>query len=77
MPKKASDDLACEGDEKQTTEKGLRIPVPEREDFLGNLGKAAPTVPPEESGGESSPKNPSGNEVFGTVQAAAYREESG
>ena len=47
MPKKASDDLTQEGDEKQTTDKGLKIPVPERSDFLRNMRKVAPK--PEES----------------------------
>ena len=47
MPKKASDDLTREGDEKQTTDEGLTIPVPKRKDFLRDLGKVAPK--PEES----------------------------
>ena len=42
MPKKASDDLTQPGDEKQETDKGLTIPVPERKDFLRDLGKVAP-----------------------------------
>lgn len=50
MPKKASDDLTREGDEKQETDKGLTIPVPERSDFLHNLRKVAPK--PAESGKE-------------------------
>jgi hypothetical protein len=50
MPKKQSDDLTREGDKKQRTDKGLTIPVPEREDFLRNLGKVAPPASqPEES----------------------------
>jgi hypothetical protein len=47
MPKKASDDLTQEGDEKQRTDEGLTIPVPERKDFLRDLRKVAPK--PEES----------------------------
>jgi len=47
MPKKQSDDLTREGDEKQRTDKGLTIPVPKRKDFLRDLGKVAPR--PEES----------------------------
>lgn len=49
MPKKQSDDLSRKGEEKQRTDKGLTIPVPEREDFFRDLGKVAPTAPPEES----------------------------
>jgi hypothetical protein len=50
MPKKQSDDLTRKGDKKQRTDKGLTIPVPEREDFLRNLGKVAPpATQPEES----------------------------
>jgi hypothetical protein len=47
MPKKQSNDLTREGDEKQRTKKGLKIPVPKRDDFLRDLGKVAPR--PEES----------------------------
>jgi hypothetical protein len=49
MPKKASEDLTQEGDEKQRTKTGLTIPVPKRDEFFGDLGKAAPTAQPEES----------------------------
>lgn len=42
MPKKASDDLSRKGEPKQETDKGLKIPVPKRGDFLRDLGKAAP-----------------------------------
>jgi hypothetical protein len=50
MPKKQSDDLTRKGDKKQRTDKGLTIPIPDREDFLRNLGKVAPpATQPEES----------------------------
>jgi hypothetical protein len=42
MPKKQSDDLTRKDDKKQRTNKGLTIPVPERENFLRDLGKVAP-----------------------------------
>jgi len=42
MPKKQSDDLSRKGEPKQETDKGLTIPVPERSDFLRDLGKVAP-----------------------------------
>ena len=32
MPKQ-SDDLSCEGEKSQTTDKGLEIPVPKRSEF--------------------------------------------
>jgi hypothetical protein len=47
MPKKASDDLSRKGEPDQRTKKGLKIPVPKRGDFLRDLGKVAPTPPPE------------------------------
>jgi hypothetical protein len=43
MPKKQSEDYTREGDEKQRTDKGLTIPVPDRKDFLRNMRKVAPT----------------------------------
>jgi uncharacterized membrane protein YdbT with pleckstrin-like domain len=42
MPKKQSDDLTREDDEKQQTDKGLTIPVPERDEFYKNLDKLTP-----------------------------------
>jgi len=36
-----------EPQETHTTDKGLQIPVPSREDFLRDLGKVAPPVKPE------------------------------
>jgi hypothetical protein len=33
---------------KQTTPKGLKIPIPKREDFLANLKKTAPKVESDE-----------------------------
>ncbi len=47
MPKKQSDDLSRKGEPKQETDKGLKIPVPKRSEFLRDLGKVAPK--PEES----------------------------
>ena len=56
MPKKASDDLARKGDKKQRTGKGLTIPVPERKNFLRDLGKVAPK--PQESEQEQHQTRP-------------------
>ena len=50
MPKKQSDDLSRKGEAKQKTEKGLTIPVPERDDFLRDLGKVAPKPGESEQG---------------------------
>jgi hypothetical protein len=51
MAKKQSEDLTRKGDKKQRSAKGLTIPAPSREDFLRDLGKAAPKADqPEESG---------------------------
>lgn len=52
MPKE-SDDLTREGDEKQETKKGLKIPVPTRDQISSALRKASrkqsDEAPPSES----------------------------
>lgn len=42
-----------EREETQTTQNGLEIPVPERDDFLRNLRKTAPPAPEPERDDES------------------------
>jgi hypothetical protein len=42
----------------QTTEKGLTIPVPSREEFLRNLETAAPKPPAVERDGQDSGPRP-------------------
>lgn len=42
MPKKQQP-LIRKGDRKQKTKKGLEIPVPDQDDFLGTLDKASRT----------------------------------
>jgi hypothetical protein len=59
MPKKASDDLSRKGEPKQETDKGLTIPVPKREDFLRDLGKAAPKPRESERGQRRTPRDES------------------
>ncbi|MEX0833418.1 MAG: hypothetical protein WD276_06040 [Actinomycetota bacterium] len=58
MPKKQSkEDYSRKGDKSQRTDKGLKIPVPDKDDFLRALGKAAPK--PEESEKEPRRTRPS------------------
>jgi hypothetical protein len=52
--------MAQDEQPKQTTPKGLEIPVPSRDEFLRSMDKAAPQPPVEpdgESDGDDSPPN--------------------
>jgi hypothetical protein len=42
----------------QTTPKGLKVPVPTREEFLRNMDKVAPPVPRAESEPERADEQP-------------------
>lgn len=45
MPRKASDNLAREGEPSQTTESGLEIPVPNTDEVFGVLDRAIQKEP--------------------------------
>jgi hypothetical protein len=56
MPKKQSDDLSRKDEPSQTTEEGLVIPVPKRDEFFGNLEKVAPKAERPERSGSKQPR---------------------